>query len=78
MDHYMLSEWTVPKALTPNRVEWLKFVLANYGVSVAGAEQFTASNIVTDSRDRRSLLDILNRVVEEGSPNQQQGFRGKG
>ena len=77
MDHYMLSEWTVSRTLTPGRLEWLEYVLTNYGVSAAGAEQFTASNVVTSSRDRRTLLDILNRVVVEGSP-RRQGFMGKG
>ena len=77
MDHYMLGEWTVPKQLTSSRLEWLKFVLTNYGVSDAGTEQFTASNVVTNSRDRKTLLDILNRVVVEGS-GRPQGFMGKG
>ena len=30
---YMLSESVVPQALTPNRLEWLKYVLTHYGVS---------------------------------------------
>lgn len=74
---YMLSESVVPQALTPNRLEWLKHVLTKYGVSDAGAEQFTRSHGVTNSSDCRLLLDILNRVVVEES-RRPRGFRGKG
>jgi hypothetical protein len=74
---YMLSESRVPQALTSNRLEWLKYVLKKYGVSDAGAGQFTRSQAVADPSDRRLLLDILNRVVVEES-HRPSGFRGKG
>lgn len=74
---YMLSESVVPQVLTPNRLEWLKYVLTHYGVSRAGAEQFTGSQVVTGPSDRKLLLDVLNRVVVNES-RRSPGFRGKG
>jgi hypothetical protein len=64
---YMLSESVVPETLTPGRLEWLKHVLTKYGVSAAGAEQFTRLLPVTNPSDRQQLLDILNRVVVTAS-----------
>ena len=73
---YMLSESTAPQPLTSNRLVWLKHVLTTYGVSDAGAEQFTRSQMVTGSSDRMLLLDLLNRVVVNESHRHM--FRGKG
>ena len=74
---YMQSEWVVGPALTPDRLAWLKHVLTQYGVSRAGAEQFSGSQAVTDPSDRKLLLDVLNRVVVTES-HRPRGFRGKG
>lgn len=74
---YMLSESVAPEALTPGRLEWLKYVLAKYGVSDVGAEQFLQFQPVTQHQDRQRLVDVLNRVVVKASwP--RPGFRGKG
>lgn len=74
---YMLSEKVVPPPLTPARVDWLQYVLTQYGVSDAGATQFTKSQVVTGTSDRQKLLDVLNRVVTDGSRGDRT-FRGKG
>jgi len=74
---YMLSERIVSPPLTPARVDWLQYVLTQYGVSDAGARQFTQMQAVTGTLDRQKLLDVLNRVVTDGH-RRDQVFRGKG
>lgn len=75
---YMLSERIVSPPLTAARVDWLQYVLTQYGVSDAGARQFTQQQIVWAANDRLKLLDVLNRVVTDGSRSSDRVFRGKG
>lgn len=78
MAAYMLGgEYVVGPPLTPARQEWLRHVLHEYGVSVAGATQFVAMQPMTDQRDRQQLLDVFNRAVGPES-HRPPGFRGKG
>ena len=74
---YTYQEMVVGEPLTPARVGLLKEALRYYGVSPAGAEQFVRADPVSDPRDRRQLLDFVNRVIMPGS-NRSAGFRGKG
>ena len=75
---FMLSERTVSPPLTPARVEWIQYVLTQYGVSKAGATQFAGMQPVTDPSDRQKLLDVLNRVVTDTQGPSDHRFRGKG
>ena len=75
---FMLSERVVSPPLTPGRIEWIQYALTQYGVSDAGATQFTKMQMVTSSIDRQKLLDVLNRVVADGSISDVGRYRGKG
>jgi len=74
----MLSERIVSPQLTPGRVDWIQYVLPQYGVSDTGATQFTKMQMVTAANDRQKLLDVLNRVVTDGSRADVGRFQGKG
>jgi hypothetical protein len=62
-----LGEFVAPPGLSPERLDWLVYVLKHYGVSETGADQFTRAAPVTDAADRKALLQFVNRVVVQGS-----------
>jgi len=73
-----LGERPVGPALTTGRQEFLRFAVQQYGVSKAGAEQFVGVRPVTDQNDRKQLLDLVNRVIVDGSGKPRPTFGGKG
>ena len=74
---YTFGEKAVGDPLTAGRQEWLRWVLERYGVSADGASQFVGAQPVTDANDRRQLLEVINRVVVQGSGDPR-NFRGIG
>jgi len=72
------GERTVGTPLTTGRQEFLRFAVEQYGVSRAGAEQFVGMRPVSDQNDRKQLLDLVNRVIVDGSGTPHPKFGGKG
>lgn len=72
------SERTVGQPLDAGRQAFLRYAVQQYGVSKAGAEEFVAMRAVSDPDDRKQLLDLVNRVIVDGSGTPSHRFMGKG
>ena len=84
MGYTLVSYLTMPPPMTADRLNGIKKVLTDNGVSDTGAGQIIRSDMVLNSSDRVRLLELLNMVVTEvpggptGSGARHRGHGGKG
>ena len=72
------GELVVGVPLTEGRAAFIRAGLEFYGVTKEGSKQFVEVKPMTEIKDRKILLDLVNRVFVAGSIGGGPGFRGKG
>jgi len=72
------GELVVGVPLTEGRAAFIRAGLEFYGVTKEGSKQFVEVKPMTEIKDRKILLDLVNRVFVDGSVGGRHTFRGKG
>ena len=77
MGYGLVSNWVGGIPMTSERLDGIKKVLTDHGVSDVGAGQFVRSDTVSNSTDRQKLLELINMVVTYYAPNRHGGKGGR-
>ena len=75
MEWGLVRNW-IGTPLTPERLNGIKKVLTDHGVSDVGAGQIIRSEMVANASDRQKLLELLNMVVTVYTPKHGRGGKG--